>query len=702
MSSRKLQVEIDKMLKKVAEGIESFDDIFDKLQSAPNINQKEKYEADLKKEIKKLQRHRDQIKTWIASSDIKDKRDLLENRKNIEKKMEAFKACEKEMKTKAYSKEGLSMVAKLDPKEKAKMDMSSWLSNTVDALSTQIDVLELEAEGMANGPKKGKKDSGKAARIREIERLIERHKWHIQRLELILRSMENGRIEPEQIADIQDDVQYYLDTNQDDDFDEDEGIYDELNLDEGEEIFGINEEYYTGPSHQDGTEDKPAKAKEPPTPERGAVSPPMATVGIKTSSKTNGTSGSATATTSPASTADQRASEPPVSLHTTGTTGRSTIKVASGKTTNLPTAFPVKRSSTTGSSGVTTVTSPTKATSPLAAAISLSNGPSPSIAAALDGRAGTKSASLADPAPAVTSTSKPETNAWANANAAAKLAKLASTTGPAVATAQPYSSIVSATLPSTGANSTTASQPTTPVVAQIPSPSVAALRSPVSSTGGGPPTPGQAEAPVARSREGSTAASTDGLAPTPTVPDQAATRFPPLDFFKGQELPGAFSDLWETLETADNSRWQTDARYRTQMTETSFQCLPDLADSEKPRHYAPQNPIQTPSYYPQVPLPIFDSPAMASNFNLDTLFFIFYYQQDTYQHYLAAQELQRQSWRFHKRYLTWFQRFEKPKLTTDEYEVGTYVFFDYEGGWCPHQKTDFKFEYQYLEDTELL
>ena len=42
-----------------------------------NANQKEKFEADLKKEIKKLQRYRDQIKTWIQSSEIKDKKVLL-------------------------------------------------------------------------------------------------------------------------------------------------------------------------------------------------------------------------------------------------------------------------------------------------------------------------------------------------------------------------------------------------------------------------------------------------------------------------------------------------------------------------------------------------------------------------------------------------------------------------------------------------
>ena len=39
-----------------------------------NANQKEKFKADLKKEIKKLQHYWDQIKTWIQSSEIKDKK----------------------------------------------------------------------------------------------------------------------------------------------------------------------------------------------------------------------------------------------------------------------------------------------------------------------------------------------------------------------------------------------------------------------------------------------------------------------------------------------------------------------------------------------------------------------------------------------------------------------------------------------------
>ena len=71
-------------MKKVAEGVEKFQDTWQKVHHASNTNQKEKYEEDLKKEIKKLQRLRDQIKTWIASPDIKDKSTLMEKRKLIE------------------------------------------------------------------------------------------------------------------------------------------------------------------------------------------------------------------------------------------------------------------------------------------------------------------------------------------------------------------------------------------------------------------------------------------------------------------------------------------------------------------------------------------------------------------------------------------------------------------------------------------
>ena len=64
--------------------MEKFEETWQKVHNASNSNQKEKYEEDLKKEIKKLQRLRDQIKTWIASGSINDKSVLMEKRKLIE------------------------------------------------------------------------------------------------------------------------------------------------------------------------------------------------------------------------------------------------------------------------------------------------------------------------------------------------------------------------------------------------------------------------------------------------------------------------------------------------------------------------------------------------------------------------------------------------------------------------------------------
>lgn len=52
--------------------------------------------------------------------------------------MERFKVCEKEMKTKAFSKEGLGQQAKLDPREKARNDMRDWINETVDKLTAEV------------------------------------------------------------------------------------------------------------------------------------------------------------------------------------------------------------------------------------------------------------------------------------------------------------------------------------------------------------------------------------------------------------------------------------------------------------------------------------------------------------------------------------------------------------------------------------
>ena len=74
----------------------------------------------------------------ISNSDIKDKSQLLEARKAVERQMERFKVCEKETKTKAFSKEGLGQAAKLDPREKKRIELQDWISDRISKLNEDV------------------------------------------------------------------------------------------------------------------------------------------------------------------------------------------------------------------------------------------------------------------------------------------------------------------------------------------------------------------------------------------------------------------------------------------------------------------------------------------------------------------------------------------------------------------------------------
>ncbi|KAJ2895904.1 general negative regulator of transcription subunit 5, partial [Coemansia aciculifera] len=177
--------------------------------------------------------------------------------------------------------------------------------------------------------------------------------------------------------------------------------------------------------------------------------------------------------------------------------------------------------------------------------------------------------------------------------------------------------------------------------------------------------------------------------------------------FQDSEVPDAFADLMTTFMKAKQAcsgkqgSGPSALHVQRLQLDMSLPGMPGLLDQERPKLHGRGAQVSTPSYYPQTALPVIEHPGMASHLDLDTLFFAFYYQPNTYQQYLAAKELNRQSWRFHKKYLTWFQRFEEPTDITDDYEQGTYIYFDYEGTWCQRKKSEFRFEYQYLEDTEL-
>ncbi|GAA5925583.1 CCR4-NOT core subunit NOT3 [Sporobolomyces koalae] len=643
MAARKLQTEIDKTLKKVTEGVETFESVYDKIQASSNQTQKEKLETDLKTQIKKLQRLRDQIKTWMASSDVKDKQPLIDNRKLIETQMEKFKACEKEMKTKAFSKEGLSAAAKLDPKEQQKLDLCQWIQTMVEELSRQVEQAEAELETI-QGLKSKKKDSEREARLEELDRLNERRSWHINRLELILRLLENGNLQTDSVTNVKDDIAYFVESNTEEDFEEDEGIYDELNLSDEEDMYQIGGDDHQSSHDSVSVADEPAPPV-PPIPKTPSKvfekdddkpAPPKAKI-VPTPQKKPSTD-SVSRPPPAAATTPQRSSSGPTPAARTTPAPLPPIRYAAAAAAANVTASPsvtspAPTSTTAPPPGFASQPSPSAATSP---EVSKAGHP-PGLAS----RTGSTA-----PSPALSSAVPP-----------------ASQPSPA-----PSGDVSQQTGSSLSSSAVTSAEPASPAPASASAPSVSS--------------------PSQRSQEQpSSAASAAGQ--TSSAPSNKGD----------QRLPSSLADLVTSFETAKQKsmRRDNDLGAINQILEAGFPGVPQPLDAEKPKYYVPRTPYATPTYYPQEPSSQFGSSSLFAKLDVDTLFYIFYYCPGTYLQYLAAGELKKQSWRFHKQYLTWFQRANEPTTITETFEQGVYLYFDWEGSWCQRRKTDFKFEYKYLD-----
>ncbi|KAH7255419.1 Not1 N-terminal domain, CCR4-Not complex component-domain-containing protein [Fusarium redolens] len=627
MAARKLAQEVDKCFKKVSEGVAEFEAIYEKIEQSSNPAQKDKLEDNLKREIKKLQRLRDQIKTWAASNDIKDKAPLLENRKLIETQMEKFKAVEKAMKTKAYSKEGLSAAAKLDPKEQAKVEASEFLSSMVDELEQQIETLEAEGESIQATMKKGKNNTAKAERIAEIERIIERHKWHQGKLELIRRSLENGGVEPEQVTDLEESIRYYVSDGMNEDFMEDEEMYEELDLEDEEGTYGMgaDNEKNSSLDAQSVQEDITTDTDLPKTLTRKA----------------------------------QKEADP---VRRTSSQTKSPLPALATLHAPLPTIS----NSNSGTPAMKPASVPTR---PAGEGLKYA---SAAAAAAASDKNNVGIAPLPPPPGAASSSISPLPQARSSA-----------TNSPATSSAQPASQQPESKQP------TPAPAPSEPEPVPAPAP----VPVPV------PVTTKQSK----RSKAAGKQAAVPEAAPSSKTPRTNGTANGVKQTEEEEEciyhLPASLQDLVDTYETSRKRLYPPSAPSALRMMTASQASCPDIVDADVPRSYRPDQPVPpTGSGFPREPLAIFDDPRLYSRMDPDTLFYVFYYKQGTAQQYMAAKALKDQSWRFHKQYQTWFQRHEEPKNITEDFEQGTYRFFDYESTWMNRRKADFKFVYKFLED----
>ncbi|XP_060208746.1 general negative regulator of transcription subunit 3 isoform X1 [Lycium barbarum] len=844
-ASRKLQGEIDRVLKKVQEGVDVFDSIWNKVYDTDNANQKEKFEADLKKEIKKLQRYRDQIKTWIQSSEIKDKKvsasyeqALMDARKLIEREMERFKVCEKETKTKAFSKEGLGQQPKTDPKEKAKSETRDWLNNVVGELENQIDNFEAELEGLS--VKKGKQ---RPPRLVHLETSIVRHKAHIMKLELILRLLDNDELSPEQVNDVKDFLDDYVERNQEDfdEFSDVDELYSTLPLDKVESLEDL---VTVGPpglvkgvtvasvvlSVKSSLASSPAQTSvsvTSSTQQAASVQDQADEAASQDSSsetvvRTPPPKSSAVAASAPTTPVGSHATQAAAALSPTSMSnaikeddltsipGRKPSPVLSetplrgvsrGALSNQPVASMALGSagSVTGNGGVGAIPSASEVTkrnilvseerlgssgmgqplvSPLANRMMMSQ-----AAKATDGTGVADGANLGDATVMTGRVFSPvgpgmqwrPGSSFQNQNEAGQFRgrteiapdqrekflqrfqqvqqqgqnNLLGVPPFSGGNLKQFSSQQqNSLLPQFNSQSSSVSpQLGLGVGAQgVGSNNIASSTSlqqqPVADAGHSKadelqqqqilPEDSSANAGLGKNllNEDDMKASYGLDTPMQGVVTgsvaEASPRPRDTDLSPGQPLqssqPSGSLGVIGRRSVADlgaigdnlsastaNSGGMHDQLYSLQMLESAFYKLPQPKDSERAKSYTPRHPAVSPPSYPQVQAPIVNNPAFwerlgADNYGTDTLFFAFYYQQNTYQQYLAAKELKKQSWRYHRKYNTWFQRHEEPTVATDDFEQGTYVYFDFhiandeQHGWCQRIKQEFTFEYNYLED----
>ena len=91
-----------------------------------------------------------------------------------------------------------------------------------------MDEAEAEIEEIESRSKRKKKSN---SATEALEELVTQHKWHIVKMETVLRLVVNQELQPEDVEQIKDDIEYYIESFADPDYFHDENMYDGLDLD---------------------------------------------------------------------------------------------------------------------------------------------------------------------------------------------------------------------------------------------------------------------------------------------------------------------------------------------------------------------------------------------------------------------------------------------------------------------------------------
>ena len=149
--------------------------------------------------------------------------------------MTKFRECEKETKTKAFSKEGLKQPSKQTPQDVCDvcdLNLKEKREEVQNEFRKQISELKKEIEDCECEEKreKNRKRNANQELIQKLEMYIKNHHEHITNLELVLRQLDNHIINPYDVGPILSAINDYLTYYRSSDYMFDDSIYDDFDL----------------------------------------------------------------------------------------------------------------------------------------------------------------------------------------------------------------------------------------------------------------------------------------------------------------------------------------------------------------------------------------------------------------------------------------------------------------------------------------
>eukprot|EP00818_Percolomonas_sp_WS_P010477 CAMPEP_0117437848 /NCGR_PEP_ID=MMETSP0759-20121206/1743_1 /TAXON_ID=63605 /ORGANISM="Percolomonas cosmopolitus, Strain WS" /LENGTH=517 /DNA_ID=CAMNT_0005229509 /DNA_START=513 /DNA_END=2066 /DNA_ORIENTATION=+ len=511
--------------------------------------------------------------------------------------MEQFKTVEKESKMKAYSKEALAKKTR-DTKRK-KLDKRGQrnvgkIEKWIDTLQEQVDESEDALQDIQDSKRPDPEE------VERLEDIVKKHRIYIDKLTETMRLLRKGTIESDDVEQISDDIEYYIEDHQDPDFYENELLFDTImEKKEG--------------TYEDDDEDT-NELLEIPEVDEDTV---QESVDIPVQPVLRINDIIPKADESPKE-EEEEPQEPPK-------------KPKKEKKDKKDKSSKKSSTSSTSSSSSKNLTPTPQATVAQQPAVSYRD----IIASADDNNNKTP--------PAVESGNEKKIAA----------------------------SVVSST------DAAAASSPTTGHQISGPSPTIVTVPAAQKQQSTASPIPTNVYAPNATPPSVATSNVFQQQNQTPT-----SQTLPPQQQQQQQQAPKQFVKLSRSARVDDQLM-------------KSMLTMPTDVDTEAPNAYKPRNPVDTPDFFPQARHPKFNSPEFFAKFETaDPLFFAFYFQQGQYQQELAARELKNKQWRFlAPKYMAWFKRHAPPTETTEKFERGTYVYFDYDAAWTPRVKQNFTFTY---------